>query len=319
MKRKISFIINPSEVAAGTRGASLGPGAIMAVARSRSSELFSSYPKVQIKDRNDVLDKPIVHPFAKRIESLVKVYKNVSNTIQQVVESGRFPIVLAGDHGSAGGTIAGIKAIFPTERIGVIWIDAHGDLHTPYTTPSGNMHGMPLATVLNEDNRQEQRNEVPEETAHLWDKLKRIGFDGAKILPEDLIFIGVRDLEKEEVSIMNRLNIKNFDVDYLRKQGANQILEETLEKLENCDKIYVSFDVDSMDPEATSHGTGTPVPKGLMVEEARILLTGLAENPKLACLEIVEVNPCLDEKKNKMAEVTFDLLDEVIQVLTKAK
>lgn len=317
MKRKITFIINPSEVAAGTRGASLGPGAIMAVARAKSSELFSTYPKVQIKDRNDVLDKPIVHPFAKRIESLVKVYKNVSNTVQQVLESGRFPIILAGDHGSAGGTIAGIKAIYPTERIGVIWIDAHGDLHTPFTTPSGNMHGMPLATALNDDNKQEQRNDVPEETVHYWNKLKRIGFDGAKILPEDLVFIGVRDVEKEEISIMNRLNITNFKVDELRKNGAKSVLNQALEQLKECDKIYVSFDVDSMDPEETSHGTGTPVPNGLLVEEARVLLTELAKLPKLACLEIVEVNPCLDEKTNRMAEVTFELLEDVIDVLKK--
>lgn len=317
MKQKIKYIINKSEITAGTRGASLGPEAMMVEARKNNNGIFGEFPMVQIDEVNFYLDQPIVHPFAKRAEGLVKVFENVACEVQLAFKNDEFPLLLSGDHGSAGGTIAGIKAMYPNKRLGVIWIDAHGDLHTPYTTPSGNMHGMPLATALNEDNLQEKRNDVPESTIEVWNQLKNVGFEGAKILPQDLVFIGVRDTEEEEVSIMNRLNIKNHTVEDVRRNGVNATMQAIDQQLADCDIIYVSFDVDSMDPEVTSHGTGTPVDNGLMVEEARDFLLGLAAHPKLVCMEFVEVNPCLDEKKNKMAEVTFELFEQVVTQLKK--
>lgn len=317
MKQNIKYIINKSEIAAGTRGSSLGPEAMMVEARKNNNGIFGEFPTVHIDEVNFYLDQPVIHPFAKRAEGLVKVFESVASEVQLALRNDEFPLLLSGDHGSAGGTIAGIKAMYPTKRLGVIWIDAHGDLHTPYTTPSGNMHGMPLATALNEDNLQEQRNDVPEATVAVWNQLKNIGFEGAKITPEDLVFIGVRDTEEEEVSIMNRLKIKNHTVAEVRQNGVKAILQSINEQLSNCDIIYVSFDVDSMDPKVTSHGTGTPVDNGLMIEEARDFLLGLAANPKLVCIEFVEVNPCLDEKKNKMAEVTFELFEQVVTELKK--
>ncbi len=317
MKQNISLIINPSEITAGTRGASLGPGAMMAVARSKGSSLFGDFPITQIKDVNFLLDKPIKNPFAKRGEGLVEIFTLMSQEIQSTLANNQFPLVIAGDHGSAGGTIAGIKAQFPDKRLGVVWIDAHGDLHTPYTTPSGNMHGMPLATALNEDNKQEQRNNISENEIQIWNALKNAGNSGQKIASEDLVFIAVRDVEKEEIALMERLNIKNFTVEELRRLGVNAVLDAISTKLSACDLIYVSFDVDSMDPTETSHGTGTPVDHGLTIDEARNLLIGFTNHPKLVCMEFVEVNPCLDEKTNKMAEVAFDLFNDVVTSLRK--
>ncbi len=317
MKQKIKYIINKSEIAAGTRGASLGPEAIMVEARKRNSGIFGEFPIVHVEEVNFYLDKPIVHRFAKRAEGLIKVFESVAEIVKTTLKNDEFPLLLSGDHGSAGGTIAGIKAMYPTKKLGVIWIDAHGDLHTPYTTPSGNMHGMPLATVLGEDNLQDKRNDIPAETADLWNRLKNVGFKGAKITPDHLVFVGVRDVEKEEISIMNRLKIKNHKVEEVRRNGADAILKMIDQQLSDCDVIYVSFDVDSMDPYATSHGTGTPVDNGLLVDEAKALLIGLANHPKLVCLEFVEVNPCLDEKTNRMAEVTFGLFEEVVKTLKK--
>lgn len=317
MKKDITFLINRSEIAAGTRGASLGPGAIMTAARNDGKRLFGEFPIQEVKDMNHLLDQPVVHAFAKRVEGLVKVYKSVTDNIKKIVAEDRFPLVISGDHGSAGGTIAGLKAAHPDKRIGVIWIDAHGDIHTPYTTPSGNMHGMPLATAIFEDNLECKINEVPQETIDLWNVLKNTGVKGRKISPEDLVFIGVRDIEKEEIAIINRLNIKNYEVDEVTLNGEEIIVDEIDAKLAACDLIYVSFDVDSMDPQATSHGTGTPVDKGLQPQQAGKLLTLLAAHPKTCCIEFVEVNPCLDEQTNKMAEVAYQLLEEVVNVLKK--
>lgn len=313
--KNIKFIINRSEITAGTRGASLGPDSLKVVAWKQGNSLFGNYPVEEIEDTNHYLNKPIIHQYAKRIEGLTFIFDQISQAVKTTISEGQFPIILAGDHGSAGGTIAGIKATYPDKRIGVVWVDAHGDLHTPYTTPSGNMHGMPLSTALNDDNLQAKRNDIPEETKVLWERLKNTGYPGAKVRPEDLIFVGVRDVEEEEIALMERLNIRNFKVEEVKQKGAAVIASEINQLLSNCDLIYVSFDVDSMDPEETSHGTGTPVPDGLTVADTKTLLKELVKNPKLTCFEIVEINPCLDEKKNAMAEIAFDILQEVIEII----
>lgn len=317
MKRDITLLINKSEITAGTRGASLGPEAIMTAARKTKDTLFSKYPKTYIKERNELLDLEVKFPFAKRIEGLVDVFENVSNAVASTLSDNVFPFVLAGDHGSAGGTIAGIKKAFPNKRLGVVWIDAHGDCHTPFTTPSGNMHGMPLATALSEDNKESGSNNVHPDAVKMWDTLKNTGVSGVKVLPEDIAFIAVRDTETPEDELMERLNIRNYTVEEVRSNGAEKIMETIYKQLDACDLIYVSFDVDSMDPLYTSHGTGTPVDNGLLPEEAEYFLTSLAAFSKVKCIEFVEVNPCLDEKKNKMAEVTYDLFKKTVAELEK--
>jgi len=311
----IKLILNRSEITAGTRGASLGPDAIKAAARQRQSRFFDHFEIVDVKDCNELLDQSVKHPFAKRIDGLVTVFERVATKVETVFKSKGFPVVIAADHGSAGGTIAGIAKTFPNARLGIIWIDAHADLHTPYTTPSGNLHGMPLATALGIDNKACQINEVDEETTSKWEQLKSTGIDRAKLLPEDLVFIAVRDTEPEEDHLLNEFGLTNITVDQLREMGVEQVVKSVLGKLKNCDLIYVSFDVDSMDPELTSHGTGTPVKHGLSPEEAAGLLEGFSAVEKTCCVEFVEVNPCLDEKKNKMAEVAFELLERTVAVI----
>lgn len=315
MQKEITFLINPSEITAGTRGSSLGPYALITAARKQESYLFGEHAVEIIKDENHLLDHPVKHPLAKRIEGLTEVYKRMSTSVSNVLNAGGFPFVIAADHGSAGGTIAGIKAAFPDKRLGVIWIDAHGDLHSPYTTPSGNMHGMPLSTALNEDNLPCSSNEVPAETATLWDELKNLNGTAPKILPSDLVFIGVRDTEHQEDALIERLEIRNFTVADVNRQGAAEIAAEVLGYLAPCDILYISFDVDSMDPEVTSHGTGTPVAKGLLPAEAGEIMLALLDSQKVVCAEFVEINPCLDEKTNKMAETAFGLLVPMVDKL----
>jgi arginase len=138
-----------------------------------------------------------------------------------------------------------------------------------------------------------------------------------KINPEDLVFVSVRDTEEQEDAIIERLGIKNFTVAEVRTKSSEVIVQEILHKLVDCDLIYISFDVDSMDPEVTSHGTGTPVKEGLFPNEADAIMQGLVKSNKVCCIEFVEINPCLDEKKNEMAEVAFGLVEKLVTTITK--
>jgi arginase len=314
MSKDITFLINRSELTAGTRGTSLGPDAIFTAARTLGNGFFASYKKESIEDENYRLDLTNSFPCAKHIDGLKLIHERVADAVSKSLLNNEFPFVLAGDHGSAAGTIAGIKKAYPDKRLGVVWIDAHGDLHTPYTTPSGNMHGMPLAISLGMDNLHSRLNNISTETAALWHDLKNLALPEAKIQPNDLIFIAVRDTEPEEDYLIKTLNIRNYTVEEVNSIGTEMIIQKTLDRLKDCDMLYISFDVDSMDPKATSYGTGTPVKNGLMPKQAKELLQGFKRSSKTVCMELVEVNPCLDEKLNRMAEVAFDLIQAVARV-----
>ncbi len=136
----------------------------------------------------------------------------------------------------------GIKAANPEKRLGVIWIDAHADLHTPFTTPSGNIHGMPLAMVAHLDNLDCQVNEPSQETLAYWGKIKRIGGAFPKIQPQDIVFISVRDTEDPENFLIKKHGIKNFSTQEVREKGIETVAAETLKILAECEQIYISFD-----------------------------------------------------------------------------
>jgi arginase len=313
---KIRILEVPSELGAGTRGASLGIGAIKVAALNAKNKYFSKYTSTIIPNENELLFEDSPTQYANYIDGIVKVYNYVSHYVsEEVTHNKRFPIVLAGDHSTAGATITGIKKSNPTKRLGVIWVDAHADLHTPYTTPSGNVHGMPLAVCLGIDNIEHQRNDIPKEIEEHWHKLKHMGGVYPKIEANDLVFIALRDTEAEEDFLTQRLGIRNFAVKEVREKGTEQTVKEVLAYLNNCDMIYISFDVDSMDCDLVSKGTGTPVPNGLSEEEATEIVCGLVADPKTCCLEVTEVNPTLDNKKNTMAETAFRVLDRATNVV----
>lgn len=311
MSRKLQFIFNPSELGAGTRGASLGPEAIRAAARTKGSTLFSTYQVVTIEQQNDLLDHPTPFRYAKYIDGLSTVFASLLEKMENCISNSTLPFLISGDHSAAAGTLAALHKMYPQQRIGVIWIDAHADIHSPYTTPSGNIHGMPIAAALGLDHLHLAKNELDAATIANWNNLKSTAF-----LPQDLIYIGVRDTEAEEDAVMTELKLKNYSVAELRQKGLSVCLAEMSSQLKACDLIYVSFDVDSIDPIETSYGTGTPVPNGISFTEAQVLLNHFAVDPKLCALEIVEVNPCLDDEKNKMAERTLDLIENIITQLS---
>lgn len=311
----LKYLVQCSEIGAGTRGSSLGPDAIMLASLNSSSELFNRYPFEQIPDLNDSLFEPTSTPNALRIKQVYTTWAAQAESVHRNMKLGNTPVVISGDHASAGGTIAGIKMAHPDKRLGVVWIDAHGDLHSPYTTPSGNVHGMPLAASLGLDNLDNQRNEPNEETVDFWERMKNLGGLAPKIKAEDLIFVGVRDTEKEEVFLMEKHGITNYEVSEVDEMGMGKIGEEILQDLSQCDIIYVSFDVDSMDPDEVSYGTGTPVPDGITPEQVNKLLSILLASPKVCCFEMVEVNPLLDKKGNKMAVTALGILEKAVETL----
>lgn len=311
--RNIKIIEVCSEIGAGTRGASLGVDAIKVAALDFMSSFFVNFSTERVPTENNLLYEPVASPYAKRIKGIHTMYERVSSAVEETMKSGLFPVVLAGDHSTAGGTIAGIKMARPKNRLGVVWIDAHADLHTPYTTPSGNMHGMPLATALDIDNTENKVHTLDKETTDLWEKLKNIGKIRPKIKSEDLVFIALRDYEKEEEYLLKKHGIKVIPVQEVRKKGVESVVRSALLHLSDCDDIYVSFDVDSLDS-SISRGTGTPVSNGLKEKEAEDLLAAFMQNHKICCFEVTEVNPTLD-KENLMAEIAFNILQRSVNIL----
>jgi arginase len=311
--KNIKIIEVPSEIGAGTRGASLGVEAIKIAALDFMSNFFVHFPSEKIETENRLLFEPIYSPYAKRIGGVLTMYDRVAKAVKETIKNNFFPVVISGDHSTAGGTIAGIKLAKPESRLGVIWIDAHADLHTPFTTPSGNMHGMPLSASIGEDNQESKMHEPDEKTIKEWDALKNFGKINPKILPEDIVFISLRDYEKEEKKLIDKYGMKVISTNELRRKGPENVVRGALRFLNECTDIYVSFDVDCLDS-SISKGTGTPVGNGLREREAEDLVSKFMQNRKICCFEITEVNPTLD-KENLMAEIAFNILQRSVNVL----
>lgn len=313
--KTIKLIKNRSDIGAGTRGSDMGVDAIEIAAINKSDDYFNCYPFEDIDTENETIYNKVNNSFAKRIGSVMEVCKRLSTSVTKNLRTNKFPIVLSGDHSSALGSISGIKAAFPEKTIGVVWIDAHADIHSPYTSPTGNIHGMPLAAALSADNLEYKINNVNKQTEIYWNQMKNIGIHGAKVAHENLIYFGVRDIEKEEQEIIKNNNIKNYTVSEMRYRGFDTCLLEATKKLSSCDLLYISFDVDSMDCDLISKGTGTPVSKGFDEQEVIEIITAFVNTKKVACFEVVEINPTLDNKGNKMAETAFDVLKATTNAL----
>ena len=305
----VKIYLNKTEIGAGKRGASLGIDALKLVSLKEDKSFFSDAE--ELESNNEVLfEDRINFPNALYIDEIDRIYSFNHQLISDQRKDDENLIFVSADHSQTTSYIAGLKNYKPDSRIGIIWIDAHGDLHSPYTTPSGNVHGMTLAMALGEDNIENRRNDPDENTILIWNDLKRIGGENPLLEASDLVFIGLRDLEKEEIELLDRKDIKYYLGKDAIKSDMKEIANDTLNHLSNCDIIFVSFDVDSMDPDQVSYGTGTPVRNGLTKEQAVELLDILTKNEKVSCFEITEINPLLDNN-NKMAEKSFEILQVV--------
>ncbi len=309
----IKIIKNRSDIGAGTRGSDMGVDAMEIAAINKSSDYFSRFEFDDLVTKNESIYNKVNNSFAKRIKDVLDQCTRLSNHVKVSLQQKNFPIVLSGDHSSALGTISGVKGAYPQQKMGVVWIDAHADLHSPYTSPSGNIHGMPLAAAIGDDNLDSQINDINRETADLWRRMKNIEVPVTKVAPENIIYFGVRDTEQPEDAQIERFGIKNYMVAEVRHRGLEVCVAEALEKLSECDVIYISFDVDSLDCDMVSYGTGTPVPKGFDPYEVIHIINKLIESEKVVCVEFVEVNPLLDNKGNKMAETAFEVLEAITE------
>ncbi|EYE88513.1 hypothetical protein Q428_07495 [Fervidicella metallireducens AeB] len=241
-------------------------------------------------------DKFQDHPKMKYLNAILDANTKLAEMVHQSISKGNFPLILGGDHCLGLGSIAGVSTHI--EKLGVIWIDAHGDLNTLETSPTGNIHGMPLAASMG--------------LGH--ESLVNIYKDRIKIKEDYIVHIAGRDLDEGEIEILNQSKIKAFPMEMVKKVGMTKIIEETLQYLKSrVDGIHVSFDLDAIDSRYVP-GTGTKVDNGITVEEARQLLTALASSGMMVSLDFVELNPLLDVN-DTTAKISVDLLTDIFKNL----
>tara|TARA_X000000368_G_scaffold92707_1_gene70872 strand:- start:1254 stop:2192 length:939 start_codon:yes stop_codon:yes gene_type:complete len=308
----IKIIKNRSDIGAGTRGSDLGIDAIEIAAINTENDFFNIYPYIDIQTHNETVYNKNKNTFAKRINFVCEQCERLREGVKKELQKGFFPLILSGDHSSALGSLSGIQKANPDKEIGVIWLDAHADIHTPYSTPSGNIHGMPLAAALSIDNKEFSKNKVSDSTEKNWLRMKNMGDKVPLIKPENLIYFGVRDTEKEEDQIIQSKKIKNFSVNDFRNLGLKSCIDQTIDQFVSSDLIYISFDIDALDCDLFSRGTGTPVSKGFLTEEIISIIKEVKDTGKLVALEICEINPLLDNKGNQMAESAFEIISSVL-------
>ena len=308
----IKIIKNRSDIGAGTRGSDMGIDAIEIAAINLENNFFNKHSHIDIKTHNETIYNKTKNTFAKRINFVCQQCERLREEVKNELQKGFFPLILSGDHSSALGTLSGIQMANPKKVIGVIWLDAHADIHSPYSTPSGNIHGMPLAAALAFDNKEFSKNNVSRSTENNWLRMKNMGSKSPIIKPENLIYFGVRDTEKEEDQIIRLKKIKNFSVDEVRDLGLKRSINQALNRLISTDIIYISFDVDSLDCDLHSRGTGTPVSKGFITKEIISIIKSVKDTGKLVALEVCEINPLLDNKGNQMAESVFEVISSVL-------
>ncbi len=288
---KISIIGVPMDLGQSRRGVDMGPSALRyAGAIEKLEEL-----KYQIHDLGDIPiirpDKPITDHDSKlkNLKQVVEANQRLSEMVDQEVTKGHFPLIFGGDHSIAIGSLAGISKHY--DNLGVIWYDAHGDLNSSETSPSGNIHGMPLAVSLGIGD----------------DKLTAIGDYVPKVKPENIVIIGARSLDLGERELIRNKGIQVYTMHEIDRLGMPAVMEEAIGYLQNrTDGVHLSLDLDGLDP-SEAPGVGTPVIGGITYRESHLAMEMLEESSMLTSAEFVEVNPILDEK-NKTATVAVGLM-----------
>jgi arginase len=225
----------------------------------------------------------------RNIDEIVQVSENLSNAVSESVQSGAFPLILGGDHSIAIGSISGISKHY--ENLGIIWYDAHGDLNVPEESPSGNIHGMPLRILAGDGD----------------DRLVNVSNYTPKVKPENIILIGMRDLDTGEREYIKNNNIKTYTMADIDRLGIQQVINEAIDHLKDkTDGIHLSLDVDALDPVETP-GTGTRVLGGLNYRESHFALELLHNSQLITSMDLVEVNPLIDQN-NHTAEQAVGLV-----------
>ena len=292
MKRqKLSIIGMPMDLGQMRRGVDMGPSAIRyASVNERLKCLFE-----EVHDQGDIaIGRPEVqidpNSNLRNLDLIAEKTEKLGEEVDKAIESGSFPLVLGGDHSIAIGTLAGVSKHY--KNLGVIWYDAHGDLNTAETSPSGNIHGMPLAVSLG--------------IGHPL--LTNVGGYAPKVKPENIVIIGARSLDEGERELIKEKGIKVYTMHEIDRLGMTKVMEESITYLKerNTDGVHLSLDLDGLDPH-DAPGVGTPVIGGISYRESHLAMEMLAEAQIITSAEFVEVNPILDDK-NKTATVAVALM-----------
>jgi arginase len=265
------------DLGAGRRGVDMGPSAIRYAGLSETLEKAG----LEVEDRENV-SAPLRETRAEGtdrarfLDEILETCGRVATEVERAREDGLVPLVLGGDHSIAIGTLSGLASDGPG---GVLWLDAHGDLNTPETTPSGNVHGMPLAAALGLCAAQFARD----------------GLRMPAVSPERVAVVGVRSLDPGEQALVRDLGIAVYTISDIDRRGVQPVLEEALDRVRGASFVHVSVDLDVVDPEFAP-GVGDPVAGGLSYREAHLALELVAEAGLLDALELVEVNPIRDHE-----------------------
>lgn len=230
----------------------------------------------------------------KHLAAVRGVCEEVSDQAAAIVSEGMFPIFLGGDHAIAIGTVSGVARSASGARTGVIWVDAHADFNTPETSPSGNIHGMPLAAI----------------TGRGHPDLVGIGGPEANVRTEDVIIIGLRSVDVEEKNLLREAGVRVYTMKDIDAYGAARVVRSAIKGLSHVDRVHLSLDLDAVDPEIAP-GVGTPVRGGLTYREAHLLMELVNEAGIISSLDVVEVNPILDIK-NGTATLAVELVESLM-------
>lgn len=286
MAASLDIIGVPIDLGQSHRGVDLGPGALRYAGLAPRLQQLGH----RLRDRGN-LSVPVRDMLAEQrprhyLPAVTEVCRALYQAARESAAAGHLPIFLGGDHSLAIGSIGGISHDQPAA---VLWIDAHGDFNTPSSSPSGNIHGMALATLLGQGH------------AELVD----LGRPGPKLQPRDVVLIGVRTLDGEERRRLAGSGIRVYTMRDLDERGMSAVIGEALQRLDHHPRLHVSLDVDALDP-LTGPGVGTPAPGGLTYREAQLLMEVLADSGRVCSLDLVEINPILDHR-NQTAQIAVDL------------
>ena len=282
---QIAILGVPMDLGAGRRGVDMGPSAIRLAQLQQQLEALGH----EVTDLGNV-SVPVAESLeqslgARYLEPIRAVCEEVAGRIA-ALPAEVLPITIGGDHAVAMGTVAGAAK---GQRIGLVWIDAHTDFNTPESSPSGNVHGMPVASLVGLGN----------------ERLIDIGGAGAKVKAADIVMIGIRSVDLIERELLRGRGAHIYTMKDIDTLGMAAVATRALEHLADVTRIHVSFDADSLDP-SIAPGVGTPVQGGLTYREAHLLMELLSDSGKVSSLDIVEVNPVLD-RENMTARVVVEM------------
>ena len=294
MAQKVRIIGVPMDLGQSRRGVDMGPSALrVAGLQARLKHLGHQVEDIGNIPVKQPEEMPVGEKRAKYMAEIAETCKDLAEIVQKCLEEDFVPLVLGGDHSIAAGAVSGVAAYFRKEKkqIGYIWLDAHGDMNTPESSPSGNVHGMPLAAVMGYG--------APE----LVDLL---GFK-PKVEPQNIVLVGVRDLDVQERRLVKKSGVRVFTMRDIDERGMREVMADALKyATDDTDGISVSLDMDFVDP-SDAPGVGTPVRGGVTYREAHLAMEMIADSDAMASMEVVEINPVIDEH-NRTALLGVELI-----------